>query len=126
MLKGAPKRLAMTLVVGKGSLGQSPGDGAEEMEDPWPLIVYIDRCLCVYSSCLVCAVVSLSSDDFHIFGLLFGSIVFQQNTSTSTPRKVFRMVAEHWASVGDINDGGSCRIVPDVVGAYPAITNAYP
>ena len=30
-LKGAPKPLAMTPVVGKGSLGQSTGDGAEEM-----------------------------------------------------------------------------------------------
>ena len=30
-LKGAPKPLAMTLVVGKVSLGQSTGDGAEEM-----------------------------------------------------------------------------------------------
>ena len=30
-LKGAPKPLAMTPVVGKGSLGQSTGHGAEEM-----------------------------------------------------------------------------------------------
>ena len=30
-LKGAPKPLAMTPVGGKGSLGQSTGDGAEEM-----------------------------------------------------------------------------------------------
>ena len=30
-LKGAPRPLAMTPVVGKGSLGQSTGDVAEEM-----------------------------------------------------------------------------------------------
>ena len=30
-LKGAPKPLPMTSLVGKGSLGQSTGDGAEEM-----------------------------------------------------------------------------------------------
>ena len=40
-LKGAPKPLAMTPMVGNGSLGQSIGYGAEEMKGPWPLTVCI-------------------------------------------------------------------------------------